>query len=104
MDERYKVISVKHYRYKKYDDGRIGKKLYPFYRRMIPRNKIARDFIPAERGGRTTVTLMRVSDGQRFTAEARCNKTDNFCFKVGKDLALKRALEGACIEMKEVSQ
>jgi hypothetical protein len=75
-------VSYRHYRYIPVKDGRL---LIRYMRNDLHPS----DVLP--RGGKTECTVM--VGGEYYRGEANCSMSDTFSYKVGRDLALYRALE-----------
>lgn len=56
-------------------------------------NKNSNTFYPYPNGGKTIVTVRDTQTGYKFVGVATCSMKDQFSYKVGKEIALKRAEE-----------
>lgn len=79
-----KVKSIHHYRIDEVT-GELKE-----YRRSGPN---ARPFVPAQHGGMTVVLGDYNQDGDTPIGIAGCSTKDNFCYRLGRTIAIGRALD-----------
>lgn len=78
----------------KYSHGRRVKEQHGTFYRMKLRSWKDSDHTPEPRGGRTSVRLT-LPNGEEVWGIAECSTRDNYSKKIGRDIALGRALAAA---------
>lgn len=63
-----------------------GKHLLPYSRKQ------KNQFIPHPTGGKTVVKVHDLETDKYYTASAVCSYGDNFCYRLGREVALSRVL------------
>lgn len=85
MDERKPLVRIEHYRVLK----GCGKTMFPLrYKRGVGFS-IDHYSEPDTKGGETCAYVKTV-DGDEYEAWSTCSANDNFCYRIGREIALGR--------------
>ena len=52
---------------------------------------VNKSYAPLSKGGATSCTITALDNTQKWSATAYCSYSDNFCYKIGREIALGRA-------------
>ncbi len=85
-------IIYEHYRYPKTYSQNGDDDYHPYFIYRYKRN--FKPFNPSGKGGMTICCIV-LSNGDEYVGYARCNLADNFNYKLGRRIALGRALKAA---------
>jgi hypothetical protein len=84
-------VFVKHFRYTDNGDGSLS-----MYRHRRGKHEYVY-FYPETKGGKTEVTIQVFDEHNdpviKFVGVANCSLKDNFCYKLGREIAFGRALK-----------
>lgn len=69
---------------------------------LAPYSRTLKRFYPESKGGETECHLV-LRDGTEIVGVAQCSLKDNFCYRIGREIALGRALKKYADWLEQVS-